>query len=84
LKQTTACEFLHSRFRGSVRQIILLLLPLVAEQLVGSNVVGEFSESVVVACSKATLDEVSLFVGVVVEHWVRKRYAESGWATRSA
>ena len=47
--------------------VCLLLLSRVLKDLVWSHVVWELSDEVVVACSKAPLDQVSLLVRVVVQ-----------------
>ena len=69
LKQSTSRKLLNS---GSLRlseiDISILLFSGVLENLVWRQMVGQLSDEVVVASSEAPLNQISLFVGVVVQH----------------
>ena len=48
--------------------VVFLLLSGILQQRIWSDMIGQLSERIVISSSKAPLNEVSLLVGVVIQH----------------
>lgn len=65
---TAATQLVDLGFRRlRIIQISVLLLAGVFENLIGSKLVGQLTQSVIVASAEAALDQVTLFIGVLVQ-----------------
>ena len=67
-EEATTREFVNFGFwRLTVIQIGFLLVSRVFKNLVGTQMIRQLSQSIVIACPETSLDQVTLFVGVLVK-----------------
>ena len=70
LEKTSTREFLDSWWiLLSKINVLLLLISCILQYLIGPNMIWQFSQSIVVSSTEAPLDQVSLLIGIIIEHW---------------
>ena len=69
LKETSSCKLLNPWGIGLTEiNVVFLLLSGILQQRIWSDMIGQLSERIVISSSEAPLNEVSLLVGVVIQH----------------
>ena len=69
LKKTSTRKLLDPRWILLPEiNVLLLLVSCILQYLIGPNVIRQFSQSIVVSSTEAPLDQISLLIGVIIEH----------------